>query len=84
MIEFLQSVGATWGIGAVFAILMFFILMRVFRMMREDRKFMEDRLTGVIDEQNKTSKSGQRATTKHSKVLTELITYLKMKNGNKK
>ena len=76
MIEFLQSVGAVWGLGAVFAILMFFILMRVFKIMREDRKYMEDRLTKLIDDYNRTSSD-------NTKVLWELIVWLRAKNGNK-
>jgi len=83
MIEFLESVGAVWGIGAVFAILMFLVLMKVFKLMREDRKFWEDRLTGIIDAYHKASKGQQRATIKHTRVLTELITWLKARNGKK-
>lgn len=83
MIEFLQSVGTTWGIGAVFAILMFFILMKAFRMMREDRKFMEDRLTGLVDKYDKTSRAQQRASNKAAKVMTELHTWLKARNGHR-
>ena len=82
MIEFRQSVGATWGIGAVFAVLMFFILMKVFKMMREDRKFFESQLTKVIDAYNKASKAQQKATIKNTKVQSELFTWLKGKNGH--
>ena len=44
--------------------------------LREDRKFMEDRLTGIIEADQETLKE-------HTVATTELITYLKLKNGNK-
>lgn len=86
MIEFLQSVGATWGIGAMFAILMFFILMHVMKhyttVMREDRKYMEDRMTRLNDDYNERVQETNRSRDENTKVLTELITWLKAKNGH--
>lgn len=48
----------------------------IFLMYRRDRLAGEKRLSGLLNEDQKTR-------TEHTKVLTELITYLKLKNGNK-
>ncbi len=48
----------------------------IFLMYRKDKLSSEKRLSGLLNEDQKT-----RA--EHTKVLTELITYLKAKNGNK-
>lgn len=86
MIEFLQSVGATWGIGAVFAVILFFVLMRVMKhyttVMREDRKYMEDRMTRLNDDYNERVQETNKSRDENTKVLTELITWLKAKNGH--
>jgi len=42
----------------------------------EDRKFMEDRLTALIETYN-------QAVQENTKILAELFTYLKAKNGNR-
>ncbi len=47
----------------------------IFLLYRIDRKASEKRLSGLLSEDQKTR-------TEHTKVLTELITYLKQKNGN--
>lgn len=78
----LEYIGSIGGVGAVLAVLIFWAYRYSVRQMREDRKYMEDRLTSVIIEYNKASKGQQRATIKHTKALTELITWLKAKNGN--
>ena len=75
-ISFLQWIGSIGGVGAVFGLLMFFLVRENTRTMRQDRMYMEDRLSGVIDGYNK-------ATQESTKILAELFTYLKMKNGNK-
>lgn len=74
MIDFLQWIGAIGGVGAVFAVLMFLVYRQTISQMREDRKYMEDRLTAVIDSYNE-------ATQENTKILSELFTYLKAKNG---
>lgn len=90
IIEYVGSIG---GIGGVLAFLIFMAYRYLVRQMREDRiasqsqiredrKYMEDRLTGIMGDYNKASKSQQRVTVKHTKVLTELITWLKAKNGS--
>jgi len=75
MIDFLSWIGAVGGVGAVFAVIMFFVYRQTIKQQREDRKYMEDRLTKVIDDYNRTSSD-------NTKVLWELITWLKAKNGN--
>jgi len=86
MIEFLQSVGGAWGMGAVFAVILFFVLMRVMKhyttMMREDRKYMEDRMTRLNGDYNERVQETNRSRDENTKVLTELITWLKAKNGH--
>lgn len=76
MIEFLQSVGAIYGIGALFAVILFIVLIKVVRLMRDDRKYWEERLSKIVDRYDET-------TNKNTTVLTELIVWLKAKNGNK-
>jgi len=81
MIDLLQIVASIGGVGAVFGIVIF-LLYRYDRRssenrLREDRKFMEDRLDKVITAYNAT-------TADNTKVLTELIIWLKAKNGKSK
>jgi len=80
MIDFLSWVGAVGGIGAVFAVLMFLIYRHDRKMsedrLSEDRKYMEDRLTALIETYN-------QAVQENTKILAELFTYLKAKNGNR-
>jgi len=75
-INIIQWLGGLGGVGAVFGFLMYLALRESTKTMRQDRRYMEDRLSGVLDGYNK-------ATLKNTKVLSELFTYLKMKNGNK-
>ena len=72
----IQYIGSIGGIGGVFGIIMFTIYRQTMGQIREDRKFMEDRLSKVIDAYNLTSSDNTR-------VLTELIVWLKAKNGSK-
>jgi len=71
-----QYVGSIGGIGGVLALLLWLMVKYLIAQMREDRKFMEDRLTDIINNYNKTISDSTRAT-------TELITWLKTKNGSK-
>lgn len=73
LLEWIAGVG---GVGAVFGLIMFFILLKIVAVMREDRKFMEDRLTGLLEKDQESR--GENTT-----ALTQLITYLKMRNGTK-
>jgi len=75
-LSFLQWIAGVGGIGAVFAVLMFFVYRQAVSQMRIDRKFMEDRLSSLLDNYDKTTKE-------NSKILFELYTYLKAKNGNR-
>jgi len=72
----LEYIGSIGGVGGVLAFLMFMAYRYLVRQMREDRKYMEDRLTQIIEAYNAT-------TSDNTKVLTELITWLKAKNGSK-
>jgi len=74
MIEFLQWIGAVGGVGAVFAVLMFFVYRQTIKQMREDRKYMEERMASLTTDYNNTTKD-------NTKVLTELFTWLKARNG---
>ena len=75
-LSLIQYVGSIGGVAGVLALVIFFMYKQMVSQMREDRKFMEDRLTIILDDYNKT-------TNDNTKVLTELITWLKMKNGGK-
>ena len=74
--DILQYVGSIGGIVGVYGYLIFLAYKNTVRQMREDRVYMEDRLSKIIESYNATA-------TENTKVLTELITYLRQKNGNK-
>ena len=74
--DMIQYIGSIGGIAGVLAVLFWLTNRYLIRQMREDRKFMEDRLTKIIDAYNNT-------TSDNTKVLYELITWLKAKNGSK-
>jgi len=74
--DILQYVGSVGGIVGVYGYLIFLAYKNSVKQMREDRRYMEDRLSKIIDSYN-------AASTENTKVLTELITYLRQKNGNK-
>lgn len=76
MIDFLQWIGAIGGVGAVFAVMMFLVNRQTNKTMRDDRKYMEDRMSDCLDNYNKS-------VTDNTKILSELYTYLKAKNGGK-
>ena len=79
----LEYIGSIGGVGGVLAFFIFLAYRYLVRQMRDDRKYMEDRLTGIMGEYNKASRGQQRATIKHTRVLTELITWLKARNGGR-
>ena len=72
--SFLQWIAGVGGIGAVFAVLMFLVYRQTISQMRTDRKYMEDRMSKIIE-------ADQITREKHTQVLTELIIWLKAKNG---
>jgi hypothetical protein len=72
----LTYIGSIGGVSAVLAYIIFIMYKKLVDVMREDRKFMEDRLTRIIDCYDETAKE-------NTKVLSELITWLKAKNGSK-
>lgn len=77
----LQYVGSIGGIGGILALIIFVVYRNTIKQLREDRKYMEDRLTKVIKDYNDSCRDNQAALVKHTEVLTELITWLKTKNG---
>ncbi len=72
--DLLQYIGSIGGIGAVFGLIAFTAYRQAVRQMRDDRKYAEDRLTDVLDAYNK-------AMTDNTRVNSELVTWLKAKNG---
>jgi len=72
IIEYIGSIGGTAG---VLAVLIFIAYKYLNAQMRQDRKYMEDRLTEVIKDYNGSARANTTA-------LTELITWLKAKNGH--
>ena len=73
LIEYIGSIG---GIVSVFGYLIFLAYKSTVKQMREDRIYMEDRLNKIIE-------ADQTSREKHTQVLSELITYLRLKNGAK-
>lgn len=75
----LEYIGSIGGITGVLAFIIFLIYRQDKKAnedrQREDRKFMEDRLTMVLGDYNKAFKD-------NTQILTELFTWLKMKNGH--
>ena len=72
--DILQYIGSLGGISGVLAFLIFLTYRYLVNQMREDRKFMEDRLDKIIKAYDTTA-------CENTKVLSELITYLRLKNG---
>ena len=83
MIDFMQWIGTIGGIGGVFAVLLFFVYRQTTKQMREDRKYAEDRLTNLIKENFQIRERDIQSTNENTKVLTELFTWLRIKNGGK-
>ena len=65
----IEYIGSIGGIAGVLAVAIFLVY-------RQDRKSSEDRLTSII-------KSYNDAVQENTKVLAELFTWLKAKNGNR-
>lgn len=80
----LQYIGSIGGIGAIFALIVFIVYRNTINQLREDRKFMEDRLTAVLKDYNDACKDNAENLVKHTQVLTELIIWLKAKNGKRR
>lgn len=79
-LEFLACVG---GISGILATMMSLAYRYIDRQIRSDRERMENKLTSVIKDYNSACRDNKRALIKHTKIQTELITWLKAKNGNK-
>jgi len=79
LLEYVISMG---GVAGVLAFFIFKAYRCLVGQMRDDRKYMEDRLTGIINEYNSVCHSHTDAMLKHTQALTELIIWLKSKNGH--
>ena len=77
----LQYIGSIGGIAGILAVLMWLTIRHLISQMREDREFMEDRLTQILKDYNDVCKANQEATIRHTQIQTELITWLKARNG---
>jgi len=71
----LEYIGSIGGVGAVLAAVVFFVYRQQVKQMRDDRKYMEDRQEKVIENYN-------QAISENTKILAELFTWLKAKNGH--
>lgn len=78
----IQYVGSIGGVAGVLALVIFFMYRQMVSQMRDDRKFMEDRLTGILKDYNDVCVGNRDALVEHTRVQTELIIWLKAKNGN--
>lgn len=72
MLEYIGSIG---GIAGVLAVIIFWMYKAQVKQMREDRRYMEDRLMKVTEDYNDTTRENTR-------VLSELITWLRARNGH--
>jgi len=79
----LEYVGSIGGVGAVFALIIFTIYRQTVKEMREDRRYIEDRMALLVQENFQIREKYIETTNKHTTVLTELIIYLRTKNGSK-
>lgn len=79
MTEFLDL-----GIAGILAVALFFFLRHLVGQMRQDRKFMEDRMAMIIQQYHGDSEHRTKAQEDHTKVLSELKTWLEARNGRHK
>ena len=79
IIEYIGSVG---GVAGVLAVLVALFCKHLVGQMREDRKFMEDRMASTIKDYNQICRDNNEAMAKHTQIQTELITWLKARNGH--
>lgn len=79
MIEFLDL-----GVAGILAVALFFFLRHLVGQMRQDRMFMEDRMTIIIQQYHEDSEHRTKAQEEHTKVLSELKTWLQARNGKSK
>lgn len=70
------------GVGLVLALMLFFAFRSQTEQMRRDRMFMEDRMNKVIDQYNQNCREQTTAQVQHTQALTELLTWLKARNGH--
>ena len=80
---FIEYVGSIGGIAGVLAVLMFWALKNLIVQLRIDREYSEARLTKLIEQYDETIEKRSHAVIGNTQVLSELITWLKAKNGSK-
>jgi hypothetical protein len=80
--DLIQYIGSIGGIAGVLAFFIFLTYRYLVAQMRQDRKYMEDRLTGIIKDYNEDAHSRTDAMVKNTQILTELIIWLKARNGH--
>ena len=71
-----------WGIAGILAGMIFLAYRNLVKQMREDRKYMEDRMEGIITNYHEDSKADTESRIENTKIQSELITWLKAKNGH--
>ena len=71
-----------WGIAGVLAVIIFVAYRNLVKQQREDRKYIEDRMTGIIDNYHEDSKADTESRIENTKIQSELITWLKARNGH--
>ena len=81
-LSIIEYVGSVGGVAGVLAVLVALFCKHLIGQMRDDRKFMEDRMTGLISNYSQICRDNNDATVKHSQIQTELITWLKARNGH--
>ena len=77
MIDFLDL-----GIAGMLCIALFFFLRHLVGQMRQDRAFMEDRMTNLIETYHEDCQNHMEVEREHTKVVSELKTWLQAKNGH--
>ncbi len=80
LIEYIGSLG---GVGAVFGLLFFYAFKKAIEQMRDDRKYSEDKFSSLLAENFSIREREVKTLDEHTKVTSELFTWLKMRNGNK-
>ena len=72
-----------WGIAGILAAIIFLAYRNLVKQLRDDRKYIEDRMAGLITDYTEVCKAQTDATVKHTAIQTELITWLKARNGHR-
>ena len=71
-----------WGIAGILAAMIFLAYRNLVKQLRDDRKYMEDRMEGIITSYHENSQADIKSRIENTQVQSELITWLKAKNGH--